>query len=77
MIYISSAPVDDINQHAQLCFSCADGDMAAIRALVACGVDLCATNLEGRTALHVAAASGHAHGRKHIHTDDVSMLVVI
>src|SRR4051812_30802616 len=57
-----SAPIDDLNQHAQLCFSCADGDLGAVRALVACGVDLLATNLEGRTALHVAAASGHADG---------------
>ncbi|WP_079110090.1 glutaminase A [Streptomyces roseifaciens] len=42
-----------------LCFAASQGDLSEIRRMAACNVPLGATDYDGRTALHLAAAEGH------------------
>ena len=42
-----------------LIFACAQGDLAQVRALMACAVDLNGADYDQRTPLHLAACNGH------------------
>jgi len=48
-----------VDSVVNLLFAAANGDCAAIRRYALSGMDMCAADYDGRTALHLAAAEGH------------------
>jgi glutaminase len=48
-------------QVVAVCWAASEGDLAALRALGARGVDLRDADYDGRTALHLGASEGHLH----------------